>query len=147
MRRFGESVKRGQNYRVRPGVYAVLLRGKSLLLTHQQEPTLEYQLPGGGIDPGEHPIAALHREVYEETGYSIAIQRKIGVYKRFAYMPDYDLWAEKICMIYLATPVLRKGPPTEAGHTAIWVPASEGLDLLDNHGDWEFLRKTLMAKG
>ena len=139
-------MKRGQKYRARPGVYAVLLRGSSLLLTFQQEPDAEYQLPGGGIDPGEHPIAALHREVYEETGYSISLRRRLGFYRRFAYMPDYDLWAEKICTIYLATPVLRKGPPLEKGHTAIWAPAAEGLDLLENHGDWEFLRQTLRGE-
>ena len=73
IRRYGEPVVAGQIYRRRPGVYAILLRGDDILLTHQAEPDNEFQLPGGGIDPGEHPLPALHREVMEETGWRIAI--------------------------------------------------------------------------
>lgn len=125
----------GQRYRRRPGVYAVLLGPDGLLLTHQAEPTPELQLPGGGIDPGEHPLAALHREVFEETGWRIAVQRRIGTYRRFTYMPEYDRWAEKLCMVYLARPTLRRGPPSEAGHTAVWMTVRSALDLLPNQGD------------
>ena len=52
--------------------------GDSILATHQAEPVPEFQLPGGGIDRGEHPIAALHREVYEETGWKIAVDAAAG---------------------------------------------------------------------
>jgi len=125
--RVGEPVRAGQRYRRRPGAYAVLLRGDSVLLTHQQAPEPEFQLPGGGIDPGEHPVGALHREVLEETGWRIMLQRRLGAFRRFTYMPEYDLWAEKLCTIYLGRPVLRLGPPSEAGHTAHWVPLSLAL--------------------
>jgi 8-oxo-dGTP diphosphatase len=145
IRRYGENVLTGQSYRRRPGVYAVLLDGDGLLLTHQAEPLPEYQLPGGGIDKGEHPIAALHREVMEETGWHISTPRRIGVYRRFVYMPDYDLWAEKLCTIYLARPVMRMGLPTEPGHSAIWVSAREGLALLDNVGDRAMLAGLLQG--
>ena len=145
IRRYGEAVVTGQTYRRRPGVYAVLMDGKGLLLTHQAEPDPEYQLPGGGIDKGEHPIAALHREVMEETGWHISTPRRIGAYRRFVFMPDYDMWAEKLCTIYLARPVMRMGPPTEPGHSAIWVSAREGLALLDNVGDRAVLAGLLQA--
>lgn len=135
IRRYGEPVRPGQTYRRRPGVYAVLLDGDGLLVTHQSAPVPEYQLPGGGIDPGEHPIAALHREVMEETGWHIGQPRRLGVYRRFTYMPEYDRWAEKLCTIYVARPTLRIGPPTEPGHQAIWLDPRAGLDILDNAGD------------
>jgi 8-oxo-dGTP diphosphatase len=135
IRRYGEAVKAGQRYRRRPGVYALLLRGDSLLATFQAAPIPELQLPGGGIDPGEHPVAALHREVFEETGWKIADARRLGAFRRFTYMPEYDMWAEKVCTVYLARPVLRLGPPSEAGHTAAWLPASEAARLLGNAGD------------
>ena len=80
IRRYGEAVKVGKPYRRRPGVYAVLYDGTSVLLTHQAAPIPEFQLPGGGIDRGENPIAALHREVMEETGWHIGNLRRIGTF-------------------------------------------------------------------
>ena len=130
IRRFGETVKAGQRYRRRPGVYAVLMDGDAVLTTFQEAPIPEFQLPGGGIDKGEQPIAALHREVFEETGWKIAVTRHLGTFRRFTYMPEYDMWAEKLCTVYLALPVRRLGPPSEAGHRAVWMPARAGLDLL-----------------
>lgn len=135
IRRYGDPVKPGQHYRRRPGVYAVLLRGDSILATFQEAPTPEFQLPGGGIDAGEQPVAALHREVIEETGWKIDVIRRIGAFRRFTYMPEYDLWAEKLCTVYLARPVLRLGPPSEAGHTAVWLPVDEAVIRLGNPGD------------
>lgn len=135
IRRHGEPPNAGQRYTRRPGVYAVLLDGDQLLVTHQAAPVPEFQLPGGGIDRGEHPIPALHREVREETGWKIAVTRRLGAFRRFTFMPEYDLWAEKLCSVYLARPVLRLGPPTEAGHSAVWLPVEAALDRLGNAGD------------
>lgn len=144
--RFGDSKRADQRYTRRPGVYAILLQGDSILVTHQSEPVPEFQLPGGGIDPGEQPIPALHREVREETGWRIAINRRIGAFRRFTYMPEYDLWAEKICTVYLARPVRRLSPPTEAGHMAVWLPVEDALTRLGNPGDRAMLAR-LLTKG
>lgn len=135
IRRHGEALRPGRHYRPRPGVYAIMLRGTQLLATHQAAPVPEFQLPGGGIDQGEQPIAALHREVFEETGWRIAGIRRLGAFRRFTYMPEYDLWAEKLCTVFLARPVRRLGPPAEAGHRAVWLPVDEALQLLANPGD------------
>ena len=135
IRRYGETVRKGQRYKRRPGVYAILLNGPDILLTHQADPKPEFQLPGGGIDPGEHPVAALHREVFEETGWKIDIAQRLGAFRRFTFMPEYDLWAEKLCTVYLGRPVLRLGPPSEAGHAAVWSRAAEAVHLLGNAGD------------
>lgn len=143
MRRYGEAVRPGQIYRPRPGVYAVLLDGNDVLTTHQAAPVPEYQLPGGGIDPGEHPIPALHREVFEETGWKIAITRRLGAYRRFTYMPEYNKWAEKICVIYIAKPIMRLGAPSEPGHTAMWMTANDALEKITNVGDRAFLARAL----
>ena len=145
IRRYGEAVRAGQRYTRRPGVYAVLLRGDDLLLTHQAAPVPEFQLPGGGIDAGEHPIAALHREVLEETGWTIGPPRFLRAYRRFTYMPEYDLWAEKLCRIFLARPILCLGPPREPGHQAIWTHAANGEMLLQNDGDRAALGGVLRA--
>ena len=138
IRRFGQPPKTDRSYTLRPGVYAIIRRGQELLLTFQQEPDAELQLPGGGIDAGESPLAALHREVYEETGWTISRPRRIGAFRRFVYMPEYDLWAEKLCTIYTAAPGLRLGPPTEPLHSAHWVTIEAAAQRLGNSGDRYF---------
>lgn len=147
IKRYGESPKPGQIYRRRPGVYAVLLLDGALLTTHQAEPAPDYQLPGGGIDRGEQPIAALHREVMEETGYHIAGVRRLGAFRRFTFMPEYDLWAEKLCTVYLARPVLRICAPTEPGHRAAWLKPETALQVLGNPGDRAMLALALRQAG
>lgn len=143
IRRHGDAPLRGQRYIHRPGVYAILPRGKDILLTFQQDPVPEPQLPGGGVDAGEHPLAALHREVMEETGWTIARPRHLGAFRRFVWMPDYGIHAEKVCHVYLAHPVRRIGEPSEPGHTAFWSPAEDAPALLTNEGDSAFVRALL----
>lgn len=133
--RFGTPPCKNRRYTLRPGAYAVLPRGGQMLVTHQSAPTPEFQLPGGGIDPGESPIVGLVREVYEETGYRIAKPRRLGAFRRFTFMPEYDLWAEKLCTIYMATPTLRIGPPSEPDHEAVWMDIDTALMELGNPGD------------
>ena len=141
MRRYGEPIDPGRTYQDRPGAYAVIREGDDVLVTEQEEPKPEYQLPGGGLDPGEGMLRALHRECFEETGWRISVLYRLGAFQRYAYMPDYDIWARKICHIYLARPVLRLGEPSEAGHRAIWMPIPTALELLAIEGDRAFLRR------
>ncbi len=141
--RHGRPPRAGQRYILRPGVYAVLPRSGSLLLTHQSEPVPELQLPGGGIDPGEHPLHALHREVFEETGWRIARPRRLGAFRRFTFMPEYGLWAEKLCTIYHAMPVRPHEPPSEPGHIALWMPIELAAEKLGTSGDRSFVRGLL----
>ncbi len=144
IRRIGEPVRSDIRYTRRPGIYGVLVRDGAVLLTHQMEPEPEFQIPGGGIDPGEDPIPALHREVMEETGWRIGSVRRLGAFRRFTYMPEYDLWAEKVCFVYAARPSWQVGPPTEEGHTAVWVSPGEAVELVENDGDRMFLTRHLL---
>ena len=141
MRRYGESKILGQVYKPRPGAYAVLPRDGQVLLTYQAGIHHEFQLPGGGIDPGESPLAALHREVFEETGWRIAAPRFLGAFRRFVFMPEYDLWAEKICHIYSARPVRKLAEPPEADHSVHWASPEQAALSLGNPGDRAFLSR------
>ena len=145
IKRYGATPRRGQQYKLRPGAYAILPRKGQLLLTWQDDPHFELQLPGGGIDPGETPVQALHREVMEETGWRIARPRRLGAFRRFTYMPEYGFHAEKLCIIYLAQPVRPQRAPTETGHTAIWAEPEFAIDALYNQGDAEFVARFTQA--
>lgn len=139
IRRYGDSVVKNQRYQLRAGAYAILPIGRQMLLTFQEDPFWEFQLPGGGIDPGESPVQALHREVFEETGWRIARPRRLGAFRRFVYMPEYDIMAEKLCHIFVARPVRRYGDPTEDGHTAHWATSDTAKQVLHNEGDRNFV--------
>lgn len=143
IRRVGAAPDRTQRHRLRPGVYAILPLDGCLLLTWQSGSDEPLQLPGGGIDPGEAPVAALHRETREETGWKIAAPRRVGAWRRFVFMPEYDLWAEKLCTLYLARPVRRLGPPQEAGHSVRLMPVDEALVRLSNPVDRAGLRRAV----
>jgi len=147
MRRYGEPPRPGVRYIDRPGAYAVIAGRDGVLVTEQARPNLEIQLPGGGIDPGESPLRALIRETWEETGWRIRVRRKLGVYQRFTWMPEYDLWARKFCHVYLCAPGLRLGPPAEPGHRALWMPPGQAVAALASTGDADFAARALGLAG
>ena len=66
---------------IRVAAYAVIVREDGrMLLPHWSEGDHDgWTLPGGGIDPGEHPEAAAVREVREETGYDVELDGLLGV--------------------------------------------------------------------
>lgn len=134
--RLGRPPRPNLAYRLRPGAYAVLLSGDRVLMTEQALDThVEVQLPGGGVDPGEAPIPALHREVWEETGHRCRIIRRLGAYRRFTYMSEYGFHAEKLCTIYLGQVGPRWGTPAEAGHRARFMSRDQALAQVHNTSD------------
>jgi len=144
MRRFGSPPRPNQRYKIRPGAYGLIVEGGDALLTGQADVGgLDIQLPGGGIDPGESPLQALHRECLEETGWRIEIETRLGAYRRFVYMPEYDMHAEKICHIYLCRPVFQIAPPTEPDHETLWMPLEDAAKELFSIGDRAFVRAFL----
>jgi 8-oxo-dGTP diphosphatase len=143
IRRMGDTPRPDKTYRPRPGAYAILPLQGRFLMTAQITPRGDVQLPGGGIDPGESPLQALHREVLEEIGWRIARPRRLGAFRRYVYMPEYDLWAEKICHVYVAHPVRQIARPIEPDHTTLVLSGDEAVCALGNAGDRMFLARYL----
>lgn len=54
--------------------------GRRVLLM-RREIFVFWDLPGGGIEPGEDPAAAAVRECREETGFDVSIDRLVGTYR------------------------------------------------------------------
>lgn len=66
----------------RPAVYARVVDGDRVLLTRLTNAEGLWTLPGGGIDFGEDPRAALAREMHEETGLPFTAGRLVDVDSR-----------------------------------------------------------------
>ena len=128
---------------MRPGAYAILPLQDRFLITAEMTPEPDIQLPGGGIDPGESPVRALHREVLEELGWRITKPIRLGAFRRFTFMPEYDLWAEKMCHVFLARPTQQVMEPIEPHHRTLVLTGAEAIDVLGNDGDRQFMQRYL----
>ena len=69
-------------HRSRAAARGVVLASGSVLLLRDTDPGLPgsrwWVTPGGGIDPGEDPVAAAVRELHEETGLLVAPSALLG---------------------------------------------------------------------
>ena len=121
LKQFGERVNHKIKYHRRVGAYGVVLHKNDLILTEQitTDKSIELQLPGGGCNANESLIHALYREVLEETGWGIKVLKKEGVFQRFTYMPEYKIWAHKICHIYRCATTMRKTEKLEKNHRSV----------------------------
>ncbi len=66
----------------RIGAYALVLSERGILGTVNSPVTAApgtWALPGGGLDPGESPAEGVLREVYEETGQEVVIDRVLSL--------------------------------------------------------------------
>lgn len=64
----------------------VVLSGGRVLLTVRSD-LCGWELPGGNANPGESGEAALAREILEETGVEVAVERLVGEYERSGFRP------------------------------------------------------------
>ena len=142
MKLFGERFNNKINYQRRVGAYGIILYNKKLLLTEQitVDNNIEVQLPGGGWNENESLIHALHREVLEETGWGIKVLKKEGVFQRFTYMPEYKIWAHKICHIYRCAATIKKTKELEKNHCFVIMNKKKALEKILDAGFKHFIR-------
>lgn len=62
------------------GTFAVIFNGEGRVLLSHRRDMDAWNLPGGGLEPGELPDAGACREVREETGLEVVVDRLVGVY-------------------------------------------------------------------
>lgn len=64
-------------------VIAARYQGKWIFCRHRERAT--WEIPGGHVEPGETPLEAARRELYEETGATDADISVVGTYRLYDY--------------------------------------------------------------
>lgn len=88
----------------RPSVYGLIVHEGNVLLCNTKS-TGKYSLPGGGIDVGEKIEDALRREVYEECGIEVNIEKLVGVDENCCYYNPADEAWHVHAFFYRCSPV------------------------------------------
>ncbi len=65
---------------LRPSVAAIVRDGAGRILLQRRSDNGRWGLPGGSVEIGESISQAILREVHEETGLTVEVERLIGVY-------------------------------------------------------------------
>jgi 8-oxo-dGTP diphosphatase len=110
------------------------------MVLRAQPPSADHwSIPGGRVEPGEDAVAAVHREVLEETGLSVEVVRLLGVVELDG--PPAAPGAPLIVYVaqdFLCTPVGSTVPASlqaaDDAAAAAWVGRAElaGLDVVPN---------------
>jgi 8-oxo-dGTP diphosphatase len=127
------------------GVGAVAVHdGAVLLVRRGKGPAAgEWSVPGGHVEMGETLHEAIVREVLEETGLEVVVDRFLGFVERMGEEPAAGAPAPyHFVILDFAVTVLDPTQPPVAGDDAAeaaWVPTGEISDLRLVQGVYEFL--------
>lgn len=122
---------------LRPSAKAVIAEEDRILLNRLRHPQIGefYELPGGGIRPGESIEQALRREVREETGYSVVVHELLWVREFFAAEYEYPFLHPPgyhgVLLMYRCT---LAGPAVEPHEADDWQVGVEWLDASQLEG-------------
>jgi 8-oxo-dGTP diphosphatase len=114
--------------RQRVAAYVVVGRADDVLLARWTGPRgPEWTLPGGGLDFGEDPADAAVREVREETGYAVRLDRLLFVTSFRRVLPDAPIDFHAIQIVYAGTVIGGDLCHEVDGSTdmAAWYPRAE----------------------
>jgi len=119
-------------------VAAVVERDGRLLVCqrkHSDSHPLKWEFPGGKVEPGETPEAALQRELEEELAIQAVIGPEIVRYEyRYGERPPFLL-------IFYRVTAFNGDPVNLVFEQIRWEPPSSLPDLDFLEGDVEFVRK------
>jgi 8-oxo-dGTP diphosphatase len=94
----------------------------------------DWSLPKGKLDPGESFEECALREVFEETGFTCALERFIGVTEY-----THRKGRPKIVAYWLMSVVDGKFTPNEEADEIRWCTVSEAIELATYDRDQELL--------
>ena len=113
--------------RFRVGVFAVIERAGQYLLARRRDIGW-WNLPGGGLEYDETVEQALAREVREEIGVAVTVERLVGVYSK---PRKREVVLTFLCHLSPASP--EPGTSDEVSEAAWFTPDALPAQLLPKH--------------
>ena len=89
---------------------------------------VRWWLPGGGVEHGEHPVAALEREVAEETGYACRVGALRDVLSDIVELGPPPVALHSVRLVYDAA-ITGGSLRHEAGGEAAWLTLAEAREI------------------
>lgn len=124
----GDEMERlGGQYELRKSARAILENADGLIALQCIKKHNFYKLPGGGIETGESPEAAVLREVREEVGASAVVVTPIGMVIEYRPTLLHISYAYHLRLTGdLVMPTLEQGE-IEEGQDTVWLSLEEAL--------------------
>jgi len=125
------------SYRRRPAAYGLLERRARLALVYvtlSDRPPF-FDLPGGGIDPGEDEEQALRREFGEETGLLVSAGKRLAAAEQYMISAHNEPFLSQGAFYEALLLGERPDLKIEHDHELVWVRPAEALKRLrhDSH--------------
>ncbi len=130
---FGERISSG-DYIPRQGAYGILLHDGRIACAQVGYSRFTYDLPGGGIDEGETPEAALKREFLEETGLEVRVGELIAELNHYMIHDDGTPYNNHARFYEVEWVAERPDAKTEDDHELIWLSPLEVIKRLKREG-------------
>ncbi|WBW94933.1 C-GCAxxG-C-C family (seleno)protein [Oceanirhabdus sp. W0125-5] len=131
---FGEKVPNVE-YKERVAVYALIVdNSKNIAVINTSRGNF---LPGGGLEINETLQECLHREIIEETGYKIEIDRFICKAVLYEYSPKLKRYIKGIGYFYKADLLEKACDAKEEDHNLSWLRIDDAKNnMLLEHQAW-----------
>ena len=98
-------------------VAGIVVRDDGRILVVQRRDTARWEPPGGVLELDETFEAGVRREVAEETGVTIEVERLTGAYK--------NLTRGVVALVFRCHPVAGEPTPTNEAQRVAWMTADE----------------------
>lgn len=104
-------------------VAGVVVDDAGRVLTIRRRDNGHWEAPGGVLELNESPEAGVRREVAEETGMNVRVDRLTGVYKNIA--------RGIVALVFRCSPGDERPHPTNEAIEVRWMHRGEVQDLMD----------------